>query len=121
MAGGRARVGLGDCPMIQPDHDVPAVLTAGRDACRMVLVVQGDQGAGGIERQSGHLFRGNAGVPARLAHRLGDRGPDVLRTLLGVVGHRSVERDRALRTSQHPTIRAEHTRACTARPDVDRD
>ena len=70
---------------------------------------------------AGHLLGGNAGARARLAHRLGDRGPDVLRTLLGVVGHRPVERDRALGAPQHPTVRAEHARACAARPDVDRD
>ncbi len=121
VAGGRAFLGLGECPVIEPEDDVPAVLAAGRDGGRAVVAVEGHERAGGIEADPGYGLGRQARLLARLARGRADRLPDVLARLFGVVGVRLVHPDRARGAGQHFAIGVEQRRPRAAGADVDRD
>ncbi len=121
VAARRAATGFGDRPVVEPGDHVPAILVAGRHAGRPVRLVQGDQRAGGIERDAGDRLPADTGDGERVADRGRDRRPDVVRALLGVVWLRPVQRDRSLGPGEHAAAGIEHASARAAGADIHGD
>ena len=119
MAGRRAFLRLGDGTVVQPHHGIPSILAGGRDARRLVRLIERDQRAGRIEADPRHRFGLDSGALPRLLCRRADRPPDVIAIVLGMVGRRSMEGDLMARRAQHVSRAVEQTGPGTAGADID--
>jgi len=114
-------VGFRCGPMIGPHDHVPAIL-AGHGGCdRPSRWVKRNERAGGVEGDALDLVGSDVSGRDGSAHSAADRRPDLIRTVLGMIGLGMGGRERSVGARKQNTAHVEHPGARAARSDVHSD